>query len=1015
MRFKSLQSKLTAIFLAIGMLPIFAVGYLAYRRSSATIEEQVGKQFQVQAESTIDKIDRNLFERYGDVQAFAYHPHALGSAEEIREAANAFTKLYGIYDLMVVADAQGRIVSANSISFDGKPIPVERIIGQSVRGEEWFERIMSGSVKPGETYYSDVSADPLVNKVYDKEGLSLNFSAPIVDAHGQVVRVWSNRASWQRVVVEIIDDLEKSLIAQGMVDPELEVLSKTGVLLYDKDPAAILKTNLATLGLDAAKSITRGERGHGREDNRRTGINQIGGYAASVGALGFKGYGWGVLVRQRSSDALVPAWNLLVAISLCALAAGAVIVALSVWISRGIARPIQDTVAALEAVAGGNLSTELAVVGDDEVGRMAQALNVTVSGMREALDAAQVEWSVVGEQRRQAQWMGEIARNIPMGIAVADADFRLNYLNPASEEALRTLQAHLSLPVEKLMGESIDVLQKDVSRNRATIADRKATPQRSRSQVGPEVIETIVSGIFDDQGTFLGPMVAWEIVTDKVRVETDMARVVNMMENAPSAMIYCDDRGVIQYTNPAGRDTFERLRSVLPFSAAQAVGSSAEAFIDHATLLALGAPGAQAQHFQRVLGAETVDVLASPIRDNHGAYLGPMLSVTIITERLAAAERERERAEQERLRTLEQAEAERLRLEREQAEAAERQAAEKAAAEEQSRRDREQADRERQAAEALRQKVDGILTVVAAAAKGDLSQRITVDGDDTIGQLGRGLQVFFDDLRSNLKQIGGNSQALAAASEELTAVSRQMGGGAQETATQAGVVSSGSADVNQSIQTVAAATEQLNESVRDIAKNAADAARITHTAVSLADSTNQTVEKLGQSSTAIGDVVKVITAIAQQTNLLALNATIEAARAGEMGKGFAVVANEVKELANQTGRATEEIRSRIQVIQNDTKSSVDGIRQISVIINEISDISGSIAGAVEEQSATTSEMARNINEAALGSGNIAENIGMVAATASQVSDGADQTLRAATELARMAADLQSMVGRFTLE
>jgi len=181
----------------------------------------------------------------------------------------------------------------------------------------------------------------------------------------------------------------------------------------------------------------------------------------------------------------------------------------------------------------------------------------------------------------------------------------------------------------------------------------------------------------------------------------------------------------------------------------------------------------------------------------------------------------------------------------------------------------------------------------------------------------------------------------------------------------------------------------------------------------VAATTNETMKKLGESSREIGNVIKVITSIAQQTNLLALNATIEAARAGEAGKGFAVVANEVKELAKQTAKATEEISQKIEAIQGVTKGAVTAIEEISTIINQINDISNSIASAVEEQTATTNEIGRSVNEAAIGVTDIAKNISGVATAARNTTQGANDTKTASAELSEMAARLQASVSKFT--
>ncbi len=250
---------------------------------------------------------------------------------------------------------------------------------------------------------------------------------------------------------------------------------------------------------------------------------------------------------------------------------------------------------------------------------------------------------------------------------------------------------------------------------------------------------------------------------------------------------------------------------------------------------------------------------------------------------------------------------------------------------------------------------------------------------------------------------------LASSAQELTSVSQQMASNSEETAAQANVVSAAAEQVSRNVETVASAAEEMGASIREIAKNTNDAARVATSAVKVAEKTNATVSKLGESSAEIGNVIKVITSIAQQTNLLALNATIEAARAGEAGKGFAVVANEVKELAKQTAKATEDIGRKIEAIQTDTKGAVDAIAQIGAIIGHINDIQSTIASAVEEQTATTAEIARNVGEAALGTREIAQNVSGVAQAARSTTEGAANTKASADELSRMAVELQRLV------
>ncbi|MCH7500906.1 MAG: HAMP domain-containing protein [Nitrospinae bacterium] len=335
-----------------------------------------------------------------------------------------------------------------------------------------------------------------------------------------------------------------------------------------------------------------------------------------------------------------------------------------------------------------------------------------------------------------------------------------------------------------------------------------------------------------------------------------------------------------------------------------------------------------------------------------------------------------------------------------------------------SRREREQqenqARKEREDNEALMNKVDNILLVVDAAADGDLTKEITVQGEDAVGKMGSRLQTFFEDLRESIKTINENALALAGASEQMTSVSEKMATTAEETSAQAGAVSTASEQVGKNVDTVATSSEEMNASIQEIARNVNEAAEVSSKAVSMSKKTNDTIAELGKSGNEIGNVIKVITSIAEQTNLLALNATIEAARAGEAGKGFAVVANEVKELASQTAQATEDIGNKINDIQNKTSESVEAIGEITDIINKINEISNTIASSVEEQSATTAEIGRNVVEAAKGTGEISTNITGVAESAADTAQGASENQKGAVELANTAAELQKLVARFKI-
>jgi methyl-accepting chemotaxis protein len=303
---------------------------------------------------------------------------------------------------------------------------------------------------------------------------------------------------------------------------------------------------------------------------------------------------------------------------------------------------------------------------------------------------------------------------------------------------------------------------------------------------------------------------------------------------------------------------------------------------------------------------------------------------------------------------------------------------------------------------------------LAAMAQGDLTRDPHVESQDELGRMAASLGSAQQALRATVETITTSARALAGSADQLSSISTEVAARAAESSTQSYEAAAAAGQVSQNVQTVAAATEQMGASIREISQSSSDAVRVAASAVGEAERANTTVAKLGESSAEIGSVVKVITGIAEQTNLLALNATIEAARAGEAGKGFAVVASEVKELAQETARATEDITRRIETIQTDTSEAVQAIQRISQIIEEVNSYQTTIASAVEEQTATTGEMSRNVAEAANGSAGIAANIETVAGAAEATSGGISEAQRAAGELAELSGQLSRVVAQFRI-
>ncbi|WP_033339615.1 methyl-accepting chemotaxis protein [Catenuloplanes japonicus] len=299
-----------------------------------------------------------------------------------------------------------------------------------------------------------------------------------------------------------------------------------------------------------------------------------------------------------------------------------------------------------------------------------------------------------------------------------------------------------------------------------------------------------------------------------------------------------------------------------------------------------------------------------------------------------------------------------------------------------------------------------------ANGEGDLTRRVEEDRRDEFGPLAAAFNRFVAKLAGTIGQIGEQSANLAVAAGEVARATTQISASAVETSNRADQVSSATEAMSGALNTVAAGAEEMGASIREISTNATEAARVVAEAVEVARSATETVSELGNSSAEITNVIKLITAIAEQTNLLALNATIEAARAGEAGKGFAVVASEVKDLAQETARATEDISRRVESMKVNADAAADAIGRMSDIVVQVNDYQTTIASAVEEQTATTTEMSRSVNEASGSTTEISANLAGVASAAGDTTVALTATQASVEELNEMSSTLKTLVGQF---
>jgi len=271
MKIKNIRTKLIIACLAMGIIPLAIMGILSYQQSRAALEASHGATLALFANTTMDKIERLYFEREGDLQVIVNENRALGSPQEIQEMSNFFMKSYGFYDLMIVADLDGKIIAANTVTGEGKALDTSKLIGQSVKAEEWFKRCTDGKLPRGDNYTVDLSVDKMLAEVTHSRGLCVNLSSPVYDPSGKLVRVWSNRVSWERTVGLIMKEVKKEGKECGItIDPQM--ISKDAMVIYDEDASRILTLNYSNSGKKTVDELKAGHNGYLEEVSHTTGL-----------------------------------------------------------------------------------------------------------------------------------------------------------------------------------------------------------------------------------------------------------------------------------------------------------------------------------------------------------------------------------------------------------------------------------------------------------------------------------------------------------------------------------------------------------------------------------------------------------------------------------------------------------------------------------------------------------------------------------------------------------------------
>lgn len=895
----SIRTKLILLLLVFGMLPIGSVMPVVFNKLN-DIKQATLDDMHLSAAHVTETIDRNLFERYGDVQSFGINSatrnienwYKHDADNQLISAMNAYTVNYGFYKLMILVDMDGKVAGVNSVDNKGKVIDSSAIYQLNFKDSSWFQKATHKEFLKGDGLDGTVVEQPhydsnVANAYRGEDGYTLTFAAPVYDYNNKMIGVWANFADFG-LVEDIVKEFyeQKKTAGNASVALAIEDASGTALVSYDptenksagtRDSNSIGKKPLASLGVPATADALKQDQGSTIEHDSGSNSEDAVGWAKSHGALGFPGLGWTVIMHQPATDAFASITKTeSVLFTIIGLAA-AVILAVGAFIGNLASKPLRKSTAITKALSEGNFT--VAVDGQnrsDELGEMSKSLNE----LRKSLDT----------NTRVKQALDTVNSNVMM----ADENLNIIYMNASLNkflgEAEKDIQQDLpQFKIEGLVGKNIDIFHKNPAHQRNMLAKLSNTFKTS-IVVGKRNFDLIATPLFNQNNERIGTMVEW--------IDGMAVAVVGAVDKS-QAMIEFEMDGTIVKAN----DNFLK---AMGYSLDEIRGKHHRIFCTKDYVASpeykqfwdlLGRGEFQQGDFMRVTKSGEdiwLNACYTPIRDINGKFIKVVKIASDITKvKLAILENDRG--------------------------------------------------------------IEETVSVLTQFSAGDLTRKIDGEYKGSFREIKSSLNSTIERLCGMVKQIIEAAKAVNSAATEIASGSTDLSQRTEEQASSLEETAASMEEITGTVKQNSSNAANANELSTNANKVANDGGRVVEDAVSA-------MANIERSSKKISDIISVIDEIAFQTNLLALNAAVEAARAGDAGKGFAVVASEVRSLAGRSASASKEIKALINESAQQVQSGAQLVNEAGETLKMIVSSVQQVASIVSEIASASQEQATGIDE-----------------------------------------------------